>query len=188
MGGMQDTRETIMAVARATVQAHGYGGLSFRELARAVGIKSASIHYHFPAKADLGAALARRYHEDARAAFEGFLDETPDMRERLRRYVATFRLALENGNRMCMCGQLAAEYDDLPEPVRAEVRAFADVNTAWLARVLAEGGSAPAVAEARALAIYAAVGGAQLAARGRGDVAVFDAIMETYRDSGLIPG
>jgi TetR/AcrR family transcriptional repressor of nem operon len=186
---MQDTRETIMAVARTTAQAHGYNGLSFRELAKAVGIKSASIHYHFPAKADLGAALARRYHEDAQATFDGFLDETPDLGQRLRRYVATFRLALENGNRMCMCGYLAAEYDDLPDAVRAEVRAFADGNVAWLARVLSEGRDAgdPAAAEARALAIFAAIGGAQLAARSRGDIAVYDSIVETYRETGLIP-
>jgi TetR/AcrR family transcriptional repressor of nem operon len=56
-----DTREQIMALGRSTVQAHGYGGLSFRELAKAIGIKSASIHYHFPAKADLGAALVQAY-------------------------------------------------------------------------------------------------------------------------------
>jgi len=37
-----DTREAIMAAARATVQAHGYNGLSFRELAKQVGVKSAS--------------------------------------------------------------------------------------------------------------------------------------------------
>ena len=39
-----DTRQTIMNAARATVQARGYNALSFRELAKEVGIKSASIH------------------------------------------------------------------------------------------------------------------------------------------------
>ena len=55
-----DTRQTIMNAARATVQARGYNALSFRELAKEVGIKSASIHYYFPTKGDLGAALASR--------------------------------------------------------------------------------------------------------------------------------
>src|SRR5205807_10608770 len=54
-----DMREAVMAAARATVQAQGYNALSFRELAKRVGIKSASVHYHFPTKGDLGAALAR---------------------------------------------------------------------------------------------------------------------------------
>src|SRR5216684_6839557 len=47
--------------ARLTVQDLGYSGLSFRELAKDVGIKSASIHYYFATKGELGAALASRY-------------------------------------------------------------------------------------------------------------------------------
>jgi TetR/AcrR family transcriptional repressor of nem operon len=48
-------------------QAHGYGGLNIRNLAEKVSIKDASIYYHFPSKADLGAAVARRYWEDSAA-------------------------------------------------------------------------------------------------------------------------
>ena len=62
-----DMREALLASARTTVQAHGYNALSFRELAKEVGIKSASVHYHFPTKGDLGAALARRYTQDGAA-------------------------------------------------------------------------------------------------------------------------
>lgn len=39
-----------MASGRKMMQTRGYNGLSFRELAKEVGIKSASIHYHFPTK------------------------------------------------------------------------------------------------------------------------------------------
>ena len=83
---------------------------------------------------------------------------------------------------------MAAEYDDLPEPVRTEVQAFADVNAAWLSRLLV--GAAvtdPATAATRARAIYAAVVGAQLFARGRSDIALFDAMIDSYRVAGLLP-
>lgn len=180
-----DTRETILTAARATAQAHGYGGLSFRELARQVGIKSASLHYHFPTKADLGVELARRYAEEARATLDSFWNEAPNAVLALCKYTGMFRRALENGNRMCMCGFMAAESDDLPPAVKAEVQAFADVNVAWLGKVL--GNAAVPTPEQRALAIFAAVGGAQLAARSRGDVAIYDRIIESYRASGLIP-
>jgi DNA-directed RNA polymerase specialized sigma24 family protein len=43
--------ESIMDAARAMVQARGYNGLSFRELAKEVGVKSASVHYHFRPRA-----------------------------------------------------------------------------------------------------------------------------------------
>ncbi len=49
-GNKIETKEKIMNAARLTVQDRGYAGLSFRELAKEVGIKSASIHYYFPTK------------------------------------------------------------------------------------------------------------------------------------------
>jgi TetR/AcrR family transcriptional regulator, transcriptional repressor for nem operon len=183
-----DTRETILAAARAAATAHGYGGLSFRELAKEVGIKSASIHYHFPTKGDLAAALARQYTESARGALQAILDAGIDPPACFKRYVALFRKALENGNRMCLCGILAAGYDDLPKEVRAEVVAFADLNVEWITKVLARvKGPKGQTKEQWAQAIYAAIGGAQLAARSRGDVATYDQIVESYRVSGLIP-
>lgn len=187
---MTDTRETILTAARARVQAHGYGSLSFRELAKQVGVKSASIHYHFPTKADLGAALARRYCEEARATLDAIGAETAEAGLRLRKYAEVFRRALENGNRMCMCGFMAAEYDDVPDGVKAGLKAFGDLNVDWLTKVLsAAAGSSgdPAPFERRARAIYAAIGGAQLAARSRNDISLFDDIIETYRICGLMP-
>ncbi|QKF52596.1 hypothetical protein FX982_03585 [Pseudomonas graminis] len=41
--------------------------------------------------------------------------------------------------------------------------------------------------ERRALAIYTAVAGAQLIARTRSDIQLFDALIQDYRDAGLIP-
>jgi TetR/AcrR family transcriptional repressor of nem operon len=39
-----DMREAVMTVGKATVQSHGYNALRFRELAKQIGIKSASLH------------------------------------------------------------------------------------------------------------------------------------------------
>lgn len=181
-------REAILAAARRTAQAHGYGGLNFRDLAAEVGIKAASIHYHFPSKADLGAAVARRYWEDTAAALEAMLAETPDPLRCLHRYPDVFRKALENGNRMCLCSFMAAEHDDLPDAVKREVQAFADVNVAWLSKVLsAAAPSSSGESERRARAIFAAIGGAQLLARSRSDLSLYDTLIDSYRAAGLLP-
>jgi TetR/AcrR family transcriptional repressor of nem operon len=184
-----DTRELILNAARTTVQAHGYSGLSFRDLARDVGIKSASVHYHFPTKGDLGATLAQAYTEAARADLDLALAETPDPATCLRRYPGFFRKALETDNRMCLCGIMGAEHDALPDAVKAEVRRFGDVNVAWLTTVLSRLTAAKSkdAIEQWALAIFAAIGGAQLAARSRNDIAVYDRIIDGYRASGLLP-
>jgi TetR/AcrR family transcriptional repressor of nem operon len=181
-------KEAILAAARQTAQAHGYGGLNFRDLAETVGIKAASIYYHFPSKADLGAAVARRYWEDTASGLESLLAETPDPLRCLQRYPGVFRKALETDNRMCLCSFMAAEYDDLPDPVKREVQTFADVNVAWLGRLL----SAASVvsvedSEKPARAIFAAIVGAQLLARSRSDITLYDTLIESYRSVGLLP-
>ena len=88
-----NSREDILAAAKRVAQAHGYSGLNFRDLAEEVGIKAASIYYYFPSKADLAAAVARRYWEDSAAALEGLLNESADPIRALRRYPEIFRRA-----------------------------------------------------------------------------------------------
>jgi TetR/AcrR family transcriptional repressor of nem operon len=183
-----NSRDKILAAATRIAQAHGYGGLNIRNLAGDVGIQAASIYHHFPSKADLAAAVAKRYWQDSAAVLEGLWTESSDPLHCLREYPNTFRKSLESDNRMCLCSFMAAEFDDLPEAVKKEVQTFADVNVAWLSRVL----SAAAVvsseeSERRARAIFAAVAGAQLIARSRSDISLFDALIESYRAAGLLP-
>jgi TetR/AcrR family transcriptional repressor of nem operon len=183
-----DSRERILAAARRVAQAHGYSGLNFRDLAVEVGIRAPSIYHHFPSKADLAAAVARRYWEDSAAALEVLSAESSDPIESLRRYPDTFRESLENENRICLCSFMAAEYDDLPEPVQKEVQIFADVNVAWLSKMLSAAKLVSSKkSEQRARAIFAAVAGAQLMARSRSDIALYDALIDSYRLAGLLP-
>lgn len=145
--------------------------MNLRAIAQEVGIKAGSIYHHFPSKADLAAAVAKRYWEDAAGALEEMSARISDPVECLRRFPETFRVALENDNRMCLASFMAAEYDDLPEVVKNEVQAFADVNVAWLGKMLVAAGVVSSKdAKKRARAIFAAVAGAQLMARSRSDI------------------
>ena len=183
-----NAREAILAAAKLVVQAHGYAGLNFRDLAQEVGIKAASIYYHFPSKADLAAAVAKRYWEDSAAYLESLLQNSSRPLDALRRYPETFRWALENDNRICLCSFMSAQFDDLPDLVKTEVQAFADVNIAWLKKTLV---AAKVVshreAERRARAIYSGIMGAQLMARSRADITLYDSLVESYRTAGLLP-
>ena len=187
---MNDTKQKIMSVARATVQDRGYNGLSFRELAKEVGIKSASIHYYFESKGDLGAAVATQYTADFKAYLDGLITEGLDPAECVRRYADVFRTTLLNENRMCLGGIMAAEHKELPPEVQAAVVAFSKMNVDWLVKVLSLR-KKPRVSaltlERHALAIYAGVEGAQLVARGFEDVSKYDEVMEAYVIIGLLP-
>lgn len=183
-----NSREKILMEATRMAQAHGYNGLNIRDLASAVGIKAASVYHHFASKADLGAAVARRYWEDSEAALQAIREEVGDPLACLRRYPDTFRKALDRDNRICLCSFMAAETDDLPDPIKLEVRKFAEVNIAWLTQVLLATDSVPSdQSDIRAQAIFAAVAGAQLIARSRCDIAVYDQLIAGYVAAGLIP-
>jgi dienelactone hydrolase len=81
------------------VQDLGYSGLSFRELAKNVGIKSASIHYYFATKGELGAALASRYTAYYAEYFDGLLAEGLDPETCMARYT-------DGGKPVTIFGQL----------------------------------------------------------------------------------
>ena len=184
----ENAREAILAAAKTAAQLHGYSGINFRSIGETVGIKNASIYYHFPSKAELGAAVAQRYWQDTAKALEAIREANPDPLRCLALYPSIFRTSLENGNRLCLSSFMAAEHEDLPEEIRREVKAYADASVAWLADRLMEAGLGSVEAcERRALAIYTAVAGAQLIARTRSDIELFDALIQDYRDAGLIP-
>jgi len=185
------TKERILAIARATVQNRGYAGLSFRDLAKNVGIKSASIHYHFQSKADLGAALVNQYTAELAARLESIFRENLDADVCMKKYASIFRNTLKNDNRLCLGGMLAAERTELPPAVQAEVVRFSEMNVEWLVRVLvrAERPGRPALKETRnrAVAIFAGIQGAQLVARSRHNISVYDCCIASFRQSGMLP-
>lgn len=158
-----DTVETIMDAAEHRIRTAGYSGFSFREIAADVGVKSASVHYHFPTKDALAAAVARRYNDRIadRIAQGVAAGEHPVALLR-----DIFRGSLADGARMCLCGTLAAVSGDLPPPVMQEVHRFFDMGT----HSLMAGG----LSEPQAMQVLATLEGAILMATTRGDPAIFD--------------
>lgn len=183
-----NVREAILSAAKDAAMAYGYGGINFRDLAEAVGIKAASINYYFANKALLGEAVARRYWEDISRDLEAISTGAQSPIDALKQYPGIFRLSLERNNRICLSSFMATEHDELPGPVLKEVQAFADVNTAWISKQLVDAQLVdPVDSESRARAIYAAVAGAQIMARSRSDINLFDSLIESYQKVGLLP-
>ena len=121
-----------------------------------------------------------------------FLDSLPQDLEKpleaLRRYPEIFRRALENDNRICLCSFMSAQFYDLSDAVRTEVQAFTNVNVAWLKKMLiAAKMFSPREAKKRARAIYSGIVGAQLMARSRADITLYDTLIESYRAAALLP-
>jgi TetR/AcrR family transcriptional repressor of nem operon len=172
-----DSAERILDVAERLVQTRGFNGISYADIAAALGVTKASIHYHFTTKADLGARLISRYQENFTRALETIDARAADATGKLRGYARIYETVLRE-NRMCLCGMLAAEHETLPSEMKERLAAFFDANEAWLVSVLDEGrrtGSlafeGPPIAKARML--VSSLEGAMLLARARGQVARF---------------
>ena len=61
------TAEEILDVAEMLIQTRGYSASSYQDISQVLGIRKASIHYHFPSKTDLGVAVIERYAERFRS-------------------------------------------------------------------------------------------------------------------------
>ena len=133
-----DTATRILDAAQALVQQRGYNAVSYGDLAEALDLTTAAIHYHFPTKADLGAALVARYREQNAEIRATIWDEEDSLRGRLDRYVEGYAGILKSGG-LCLCGVLAADGPTLPDEVRREVDRFFAEQEDWLTDVLEAG-------------------------------------------------
>jgi TetR/AcrR family transcriptional repressor of nem operon len=174
-----DTASRILDVAERLVQVRGFNGFSYADVASELDVTKASLHYHFPGKAELGEALIRRYaarFAEALSAIDGGGGDGP---AKLEAYAGIYGDVLRD-RRMCLCGMLAAEYDTLPAPMREAIVGFFDDNEAWLTGVLEQGErdgmlSLEGSPSDEARTIVSGLEGALLIARPYGDIARFEA-------------
>jgi len=136
----QDTAGRILDIAGQLLQTRGYNAFSYADIAQSLHVTKASLHYHFPTKAELGKRLIERY----KYAFLESLAEIDrsgaGAREKLKHYVGLYVDVLRD-DRMCLCGMLAAECATLPKPMKTELKQFFDDNERWLVAVLEQGRS-----------------------------------------------
>lgn len=175
----QDTKTALLDVAEHAARARGIDGFSYADLAEAVGIRKASIHYHFPSKDDLSQALIERYSATLRQACLQIDRQHATGAARLKALVAVYRAALNGGETLCLCIAFTAGKESLPADVVAKVDAFRDMMLGWITELFElglEDGTIAGVQDPskEARATLALLEGAHLAARAAQDVAVFD--------------
>jgi len=183
---MKDTSSTydaILDVAQGLVIAGGFNGFSYADIADAVGIRKASIHHHFPSKADLVLALVDRYRLRAEAGLNALREKTSAPIEQLTIYINFWQTCiLDSSAPFCVCAVLAGEMQMLPTEAAASVRAHFTNLSAWLTSVLRDGVEQKQFfltnsADEEAQILVACVHGAMLSARAFNDPEVFGAIV-----------
>lgn len=166
----ESTRQLILSTAFSLIQSKGYNGFSYRDIADQIGIKTASIHYYFPKKCDLGRALMADYRDRFKDALLAIDQDTDESTKKLHQFTSLFIQTLAQGNRMCLGGMLATEISTLPVEIVEEVKGFIAETEKWLTRLLTRGCQAGCLQfagnpEDQAKILFAALEGAMITAR-----------------------
>lgn len=134
---MSEKREQLENIATDAVQRGGLHNLSFRTLADRVGVKSSSVHYYFPEKSHLAAALIARYSADFATALQAINADKKGVIKKLDAFVKIFEDAVSN-EKFCLCGMMAAEVESLDEANRAALGTYFQHTEDWLTDVISE--------------------------------------------------
>lgn len=193
MKSKTSTSEKILDVAQSLIVAGGYNGFSYADISAAIGIRKASIHHHFPTKAELVAVLVDRYRRQAEAGLKSLREQFSSPAEQLQSYSEFWQTCIRDASQsFCVCAMLAGEMQMLPEEVASRVRAHFDNLAKWLTSVLQAGveqdvfrlNKRPAD---EAQMLMASVHGAMLSARAFGDPALFGTIISAQIAKLLAP-
>lgn len=182
MSKLSTTSDDILDCAQTLIMKGGYNGFSYADIAAVVGIRKASIHHHFPSKADLVRALISRYRADAREGFAKVETMTSDPHEQLQLYVGYWQKCLRDGTApICVCALLAGELPVLPPEIATEVRLHFQTLSNFLTGILGRGSDSDALhlsdtPSVEAEAFMATVHGGMLSARVGGDPKLFGTI------------
>src|SRR5271169_4288460 len=173
---IRNTRDEILDAAESMMRTAGYNAFSTREVAASIDIKAASVHYHFPTKSDIGAAVAHRYTQrfidslGDSAAFKGNAEKA------VAHYADAFRRALIRDGKLCLCAVLGAEIGGLPQGIGWHTRIFFEENLAWLVAAIRSPHVSKVEAQSAALLVLAALEGAMILSKSLADDAVFDRV------------
>jgi TetR/AcrR family transcriptional repressor of nem operon len=162
-----------MDAAEQRIRLGGFNGFSFREIAADVGVKSSTVHYYFPTKEMLAAAVVRRYTDRLAGKIDTELAKGADPSEVL---ANAFRRTSHSETCMCPVVVMGAASGDLPTEVLTEVRRFYRM---CLEKLMARGGSQKEAAETLSI-----ITGAMVVANALNDKALYDrATAETVKTS-----
>ncbi|GAS87480.1 TetR/AcrR family transcriptional regulator [Mycolicibacterium brisbanense] len=182
------TADEILGCAKTLIVTGGYNGFSYADIAREVGIRKASIHHHFPTKADLVRTLVSGYRQEALAGLAEIERHVGDPVGMLRSYADYWQACIMDAtNPFCVCALLAAELPCLPREVADEVTAHFRALSTWITSILERGAKQNLFRiekspSADAEAFIATVHGAMLSARAYGDPKMFATVVTPLLD------
>ena len=118
---MTDTRTALLDCAQDLIQRVGVNAMSYKDLSSEIGIRKASIHYHFPKKEDLIIAILDRCRESYAERYNAIADSDCDAVGKMYMLVDLFEENLRAG-KICVLGMLCVEHESQSEAVEKAIQ------------------------------------------------------------------
>ncbi|MBN8550431.1 MAG: TetR/AcrR family transcriptional regulator [Deltaproteobacteria bacterium] len=134
----RSTADTILDVAQNLCQTRGFNAFSYRDIAKELGIKTASIHYHYPTKADLGEALLIRYRQKFASELTKIRAENDDARKQLKCFSNLIE-SIRKDDKLCLCAMLSSDFESLSPGMKKQLKEFFSDAEAWIEACLLAG-------------------------------------------------
>jgi len=112
-----DTKTALLDCAQDLIQRVGVNAMSYKHLSDEVGIRKASIHYHFPKKEDLIVALLNRCRGVYDEMYNAIVESDNSAKDKLYMIAKIFEQSLRDG-KVCVVGMLSVEFESLGDDAR----------------------------------------------------------------------
>jgi TetR/AcrR family transcriptional repressor of nem operon len=186
-----NTKRMIMDLAETFIQEKGFNGFSYAHIAKALDVKNAAIHYHFPAKEELVCAVIQRYRDRFQLWIRNARIKDLPPQEKLDWFFSIYTNTRADNGKVCLAGSLETEFNSLPPALREQTEALTSELLDWLQATLQEGrdagvfyfGGDPA---GKAALILSSLQGALQMARALG-TETFHAVVEQHKQDLLAP-
>ncbi|PST93672.1 TetR/AcrR family transcriptional regulator [Photobacterium sp. NCIMB 13483] len=138
MKDINPTAAKIADIAEKYIQCRGFNGFSFRDIQDELGIKTASIHYHYKTKQDLAIVVFERYLTRYKTALITIEQQHVTAADKLKALANIF-ITVRDKDKLCLCGMYASDFYSLTNSLEIQLDRFVTFNEQWIEQVITAG-------------------------------------------------
>lgn len=180
-------KEKLLDAAEALVQERGLNGVTFQDLADAVGLRKPSVFHHIKNRDDLVSALIERCGTKHGPQYAEVVERDLDAPQKLRQIAAIFEQGFKNG-RPCLLASISSGLSTLSPDATEQLKDAAKASISRFAEVFAQGRREGTLefegsATDAATAFFAMLQGLQALCRAKGDIRAFKKTASSFIES-----
>ena len=180
-------KEKLLDAAEEMVQSRGLNGVTFQDLADAVGLRKPSVFHHIRNKEELSSALIQRCGTKHGPQYAAVIEKDISAPEKLRQIAGIFEQGLKKG-RPCLLASISSGLESLTPSASQQLRDAADASISRFAEVFAQGRREGSLSfegspTHAAMGFFAMMQGLQTLCRAKGDTRAFKKAASSFIDS-----